>query len=611
MDYYKFFTTDNKSGWKNRRDRLFKKHPNIVLLIDDFCDKNGLNTLPFKIKVWHFINNEPNIPLCKNCNKQVKYRGSLKEGYSNFCSLQCSASNKETRDKYKKTSLEKYGFDTPTKNKKVRDKYKKTCLEKYGVDNVSKNKEIRDKIEKTCLEKYGSENYLSSDDKKNKTIDTLNKKYGVNHFSKTKQFKIKVKKTLNDNYGVDNVMKLKTFKENQKKSLSNNYGVDNPMFSNEIKNKIKETNLEKYGNENYNSSEIGKKTNIENNIKRIFKKYSSNNDELISYNYKGVDNGDLTIFCSKCENNYEISRHLFRCRGYTKKITCINCNPISSQESNQENEVKTYIQSLNIPFETNNRVVLDNQELDIYIPDKGIAIEYNGLYWHSEQFKDKNYHLSKTNLCEEKGIQLIHIFEDEWVHKNSIVKSRLKNILGITKTKIYGRKCIIKEVLTKDKTKFLNENHIQGSVGSNINLGLYYNDELVSLMTFGKRKIINSNEFELIRFCNKLDTTVIGGFSKLLKHFIKGYNPKEIISYADRRWSLGNVYEKNGFTFKYNTKPNFYYILNKVRHNRLKFQKHKLVKEGYDKSKSEREIMNDRGINRIYDCGNKVFIINL
>jgi len=192
----------------------------------------------------------------------------------------------------------------------------------------------------------------------------------------------------------------------------------------------------------------------------------------------------------------------------------------------------------------------------------------------------------------------------------------LMNILGLTSNKIYGRKTQIREVTPKDSKTFLNTNHIQGNVNSKIKLGLYYDDELVSLMTFGLlRKSLGSiskeGSYELLRFCNKLDTTVIGGADKLLKYFINTYTPIEIISYADRRWSQGNLYKKLGFDFVHDSSPNYFYVINNKREYRFKYRKDVLVKEGFDPSKSERQIMKERGFNRIYDCGNKKYTLKI
>ena len=209
-----------------------------------------------------------------------------------------------------------------------------------------------------------------------------------------------------------------------------------------------------------------------------------------------------------------------------------------------------------------------------------------------------------------KDIQLIHIFEDEWLLKKDIVKSRLMNILGLTTNKIYGRKTEIREVCSKKSKEFLMANHIQGNVNAKIKLGLFYNNELVCLMTIGKRPMINNYEYELLRFCNKINTNVIGGADKLLKYFIKTYEPKQIISYADRRWSQGDLYEKLGFNFINNSIISFSYIINKKRVNRLNLQKHILVEQGFDSNKTAKQIMLDRKIYRIYDCGTKSYELN-
>ena len=212
----------------------------------------------------------------------------------------------------------------------------------------------------------------------------------------------------------------------------------------------------------------------------------------------------------------------------------------------------------------------------------------------------------------EKGIQLYHIFEDEWVFKRKIVESRIKNILGVTENRIFARKCTINELNYSETRKFLNENHIQGECNSKYNYGLYYKGELVSVMTFGHlRKNLgsngNENEYELLRFCNKLDTTVVGGASKLLKYFTDRLKPERIISYADKRWSDGNLYRQLGFTHIKDSKPGYFYVIGQKRENRFKYRKDVLVKEGFDKNKSEYEIMIGRGIYRIYDCGMMVF----
>ena len=248
-----------------------------------------------------------------------------------------------------------------------------------------------------------------------------------------------------------------------------------------------------------------------------------------------------------------------------------------------------------------------------------IAFEINGLYWHSENSGgiNKNYHLNKTKSCSFYGISLIHIFENEWIHKTEIVKSIIKTLLRTnTIVKINARECKIKEVTESDKNTFLNQNHLQGEDKSTIKLGLYNKNDLVSIMTFRKSsRFDKTSDWELVRFCNLINTIVNGGASKLLKHFIKHYNPKNIVSYSDRRYFTGKIYETLGFNFVSHTPPNYHYLINNykdIRH-RMSFQKHKLEKllKIYNPSLSEWENMKNNGYDRIWDCGHGKYFLKI
>ncbi len=256
----------------------------------------------------------------------------------------------------------------------------------------------------------------------------------------------------------------------------------------------------------------------------------------------------------------------------------------------------------------NSKKIINPLELDIFIPEKNLAIEFNGNYWHSEKYKHKNYHIGKTNLCRDRGIQLIHIFEHQWLNKSEIFKSVIANKLGLS-NKIYARKC---KVIELDNCKeFLDTNHLQGNCSSSVKLGLVYNDELVSVMTLGKPRFNKYYEYELIRFCNKLGTTVIGGASKLLNYFEKKYLPKSIISYANLQWSDGDVYKNLGFTELSISEPNYWWTKGHLTLTRYQCQKHKLgslLGESFNQDLSEKENMERAGYSRLFDCGNMVFV---
>lgn len=345
----------------------------------------------------------------------------------------------------------------------------------------------------------------------------------------------------------------------------------------------------------------------------------SNPNIIALENYINLET-EIKHKCLKCNNIWD-SKPSNRLHGEG----CPKCNNII-QESKMEREIQQFLEDNNINYITKDRKVLNGQELDIIITDHNIAIECNGLHWHSDKFKDKNYHLNKTNNCKEEGIRLIHIFENEWndIQKQEILKNK---ILYITNNKnnqkIYARKCYIEEIDKDYKKEFLNFNHIQGNDSSSIKLGLWYptteGDILVALMTFCKpRKALGQKsnseyDYELSRFATEKDYNVIGAFGKLFKYFKLNYEWHKIITYADKRYSEGNLYFNNNFIYLRDSKPNyFYYNRNKKELlHRYSFRKQELRKkfpELYDESLTEFEIMDKTKIySRIWDCGNMVF----
>lgn len=288
------------------------------------------------------------------------------------------------------------------------------------------------------------------------------------------------------------------------------------------------------------------------------------------------------------------------------------CPKCGNHYSKFEDEIITTVISSDEVIK-NDRTVLGGKELDIYIPTKKVAIEFDGLKWHSEWFakKDRNYHLSKTIECEKQGIRLVHIFEDEYLNHKDIVISKLKHILGYNQNfeKIYARKCNIREISKDDAKQFLNKNHLQGYARSTLYFGCYYNDMLVGVMTF--KEIVNgSNKWELNRFASDTNKICIGVGGKLLNFFIKKYNPLYIKSFADRRWSStinDNLYTKIGFKFDSYVKPNYSYIKTEKtphRYHKFGFRKKTLAKKyGLPITMTETDMVKHLGYDRIWDCG--------
>lgn len=289
------------------------------------------------------------------------------------------------------------------------------------------------------------------------------------------------------------------------------------------------------------------------------------------------------------------------------------CQSCGVRESKAQNEIYEFCCNL-LGSENviqNCRKEIYPYEIDIYIPSLKVGIEYNGILWHSDRFtEDQNYHLKKLNKCNQKGIKLIQVFEDEYKNHRDIVLSKIKHLLGheTMKNKIYGRKCKIQYIVKGTADKFLNENHIQGGARASVYLGAYCEDKLVAVMLF-KQENMRGN-WELVRFASLKDTVCCGVAGKLFKYFVRIYEPLEIKSFADRRWTIDvnkNVYTNLGFTFDGFLKPDYRYFKRSdgiVRQHKFGFRKQILHKKyGLPLTMTENEMTKKLGYHKIYDCG--------
>lgn len=479
-----------------------------------------------------------------------------------------------TQEQVKKSNLEKYGYEYPFQSDEIQSKLKQTCLEKYGYENLFYSKNFQDKIKQDNLERYGVTNLGNS----TSTRIKIYQKYLSNNNVNTDSQDLGCLKTITDF--------IKTIKRTHKLLRKEIKKYNDLPLQHE---KAELTCLKKYG--------VPDKQQLK------FKKYKELSADVAK---KFINNNRFDI---KAFANYF---NMSKCTANKYKQTYGINVPNMQNQSAQQDSLFNYIKAEKI---LNDRKLIKPREIDILLPKQKLAIEFNGLLFHSEgaimhlKFidKDSNYHLSKTLECESKGYQLFHIFENEDIE---IWKSMINNKLGLNK-KIYARKCIIKELKFDSIRKFLDDNHLQGSANSIINLGLYYKNRLVQVMTFSKPRFNKNYQYELIRLCTKKFTNVVGGASKLFSYFIKNYNPESIISYANRRFSRGSIYETLGFKFLRATEPNYFYfkINENILYSRIKFQKHKLkdLLENYDEKLSEAENMFNNNYRRIYDSGNLVY----
>ena len=288
----------------------------------------------------------------------------------------------------------------------------------------------------------------------------------------------------------------------------------------------------------------------------------------------------------------------------------ISCGCIRN-ESSKEMELLAYIKDIYkgavIQHDKN---ILNGKELDILLPDKKLALEFNGNYWYS--LKEKYYHQQKTIACATQGIHLIHVFEYEW--DNDKTRKKIENyiysLLSNNKERVYARNTVVKNINDECAKNFLDEYHLQGSVSSKINIGCYYKDQLIGVMTFGKPRFNNTYEYELHRFCWVSTVSVIGGAEKMFSYFLSMYNPTSIITYSDISKFTGNIYTRLRFTPiqpKPITKPNYVWVSHHGNDVKTRYQTYKadLIRKGLgNKEQTEREIMESLDYYMIHDSGN-------
>lgn len=511
----------------------------------------------------NFLVNDPNLatrikiildgitehPLCPTCNSPLPFQKG-KEYISKFCSLKCARQIPHN------------------KGKKVTDP--------QILENIRIGKEKRE-------EKYRNGELIRS--RTGKHWDEEHKQ----HLSqKTKE------------YAKENPeeMSLRAQKAHETKK-SNGYttsGMKGKKHTKETKAKILES-LSTY---------------IEQRKQETHEKYTIKIEEnnLVLLN---IQNNVLYLKCNKCKCEFSRTRQVFQ-ESKIKEVVCPNCrldNQPFLKRSKQEKEIYDWIISLN-QFQQvfySNRTIIQPMELDIVIEDKKLAIEFCGSYWHSENMggKDRMYHRLKFDLCKEKGYKLITVFDDEWKNNPELVKHKILSQLGLIKEKIYARKCILKELTNGEEKEFLNTNHIGGYTRSNIKLGLFYNNQLVYVMTFKKGNISRkSTDWEVQRMAGLYTHNVIGAASKLFKYFVNKYNPEKVISFADLRWSDGSANQNLGFTLEKHTEPNYWYL---ILGEYKRYYRFYLRKNSDDNpSLTEWENRQLQGYDRIWDCGHAKWV---
>ena len=443
-----------------------------------------------------------------------------------------------------------------------REKMKQTLLEKYGVTNNLHIPGVEKRIKENNLKKYGYENPAKSDIVKNKRKNTCLEKYGVECSFQDETVKAKCNATMLEKYGVIHPLRNKDLLEKSKRTCFERYGYEHPSQAPEIQERIKQYNKEKFGVEWLLSS------------KEIHEKAKHTCIEKYGVEYPCM-RPEARNFTNDSKPNKEFAELL--------------------EQNGISYEREFAIENRSYDFKTGNILV----EIDPFATHNSTW----GLYNNPVK---SDYHINKTKLAFENGYRCVHVWD--WDDKNKIIE-----LLKDKKT-IYARKCELKEPAKQECDLFLNENHLQGTCkGQMYRIGLYYNDELMQVMTFGKPRYNKKYEYELLRLCTKNGYKVIGGAERCFKHFIDDKNPDTIISYCDNSKFTGDVYKTLNFVLKSFGQPSKHWYNGKTKthitDNLLRQRGYdQLFNADYGKGTSNEELMFENKFVEIYDAGQSVYI---
>lgn len=502
------FNNTDPSGKYSRSNYILSNYPNEYHYLISHFNTLNLDHISFKEKVYLFRNNQTSIPLCKKlgCNNPTNFKNN-KDGYYEYCNISCVSRDPSIKKIKRLKSIEKYGTNTPSESDEVKQKIIKTNQLKFGHNSPMCDESIQRKSKATLLKNYGVINPSYSNTIQKRRIETFKKS---------------------------------NYKESFKNTSLIKYGVKHPFNSPIIHNKSVITSTVKFIKKN--------RGEVESNLKS-YEKY-----ELIDVIYKPC-NISYRIKCDK-GHIFKIHRELLNSRFETVSEICIVCNPISNNVSGIEINLRKFISSkYSGEILLNTRSIISPYEIDIYLPELKIGIEFNGLFWHSDYSKENDYHKRKYDLSLQNNIKLITIWEDDWIYRNDVVRSFLLKHLNLNKVVSHND---IKLISNEDTNHFLNENSMDVNYEYDISIGLYSNNELYSILT-----LLNNKDHYLITNYSELNYhTIDNGFKYLMDYIVENYSSNIKIISDNME---GYDYSPMGFQVELDIPISYWGIVNKKR----------------------------------------------
>lgn len=632
----KHFTSES---WRNK---------NGVELLYQYLQQK-VPELPLAVQIDIAINYDSIVPKCQRCGGDVNI---FKPGRY-FCN---ACAKIDANEKRKLTNISKYGGPAPLSNREKleqsrntriakygsanynnQQKREQTCIEKYGVshhmlDSSIKQKVVdthaakygamyantpegRTKATSTSLEKYGAEHWMQNEDVKSKLVETNQQKYGVDNPFLLPEIQQKCRDTNTIKYGHPVARSSTTVGEKISQTCLERYGSTSPLGAKQVRSKIAETNQQKYGTVYPISTDQIQEKRIAsfslNHDRKIISSLSDHQKQLLEdipalYDRNVNEQLSISYLAEVCGVPPSFLRRRFEQAGY--QPVCYR-----NFSTGQKNLADLIESVLGVKCILDDRTSIYPREIDILLPEHNVGIEYHGSYWHSSASEqvDRSHYI-KHDMAAAVGIDLIQVFDHEVDRNSDLIVSMIASKVGKISNKIYARKCTVELLNVSQYRKFCEENHIQGYAAASIKLGLIFEGQLVSVMSFGKSRYSQTHQYEMVRFCNKKWTTVVGGAGKLFKYFTTNNLVASVVTYADARFFTGNLYQKLGFALSHRSPPNYWYVSSKYDglQSRVKYQKHKLKEllPIFDPTKSEKANMIENGYKIVNDCGNYVYV---
>ena len=534
--------------------RCLRDNPALAAPVRAYAVAHGFETDDARELLTVFTQKIEAPPRCKMCDGLVRFNRQLCQ-YATYCSTKCQNNDPA-----------------------VKARHAATNIQRYGVANAAMNVDVKQRQAKTTTERYGATCFLATESGKRKSRETCLRKYGVSHTSMVPELNERRRATMLTRYGAPHALQVKALRDKRAATCRDRYGDAYPSVW-----KLRELCARQ-------------REEVYDGLAALFPQYEI---QCTRAQFLGLHEHANTWRCRDCGATFTRSG-----------VPYCRCH----RSFAMEDALFRLVRGLCPDAIRGTRGVLPSgREIDVYVPSRNTGFEFDGLYWHSELYRDKRYHLGKTEEAEAAGVRLVHVFEDEWTLQGELVREKVSALLGAAARPVSARACVVERLPRGDADDFLRHNHIQGpALSASVHLGLADSNGLVAVCTFG-RIGRHDGAWYLERYATRSGCRVRGGCSRLLAAFVRDYKPEVVRTFADRRWSVGGMYERTGFTLVGKARPAYWYVRpsdNPIRRiHRFNLRRANLLAElgRADGGETESELAAMCGYVRIWDCGQLVY----